>query len=106
MTDQAIAALAPSVGIKTACAAVGCPRAVYDRRHRTSPPPPPRVRSVPRPQPRALSAAELDQVRAALHSERFVDAAPPTVYATLLDEGQYLCSVATPRRRSLSIVLT
>lgn len=30
-----------------------------------------------------------------LHSERFVDAAPPTVYATLLDEGCYLASVST-----------
>jgi putative transposase len=34
----------------------------------------------------------------ALHSERFVDAAPPTVYATLLDEGRYLASVSTMYR--------
>jgi putative transposase len=33
-----------------------------------------------------------------LHSERFVDQAPHTVYATLLDEGQYLCSVRTMYR--------
>jgi len=30
-----------------------------------------------------------------LHSERFIDAAPPTVYATLLDEGRYLASIST-----------
>lgn len=98
MTDQAIQALAPVVGIKTACAAVGCARATYYRRHRTSPLPPPRPRRALHPQPRALSSAEQEQVRAALHSDRFVDAAPPTVYATLLDEGQYLCSVSTMYR--------
>jgi hypothetical protein len=40
----------------------------------------------PRPQvqPRALSPAERAAVLAVLRGERFVDAAPPTVYATLL----------------------
>jgi putative transposase len=33
-----------------------------------------------------------------LHSERFVDQAPREVYATLLDEGSYLCSVSTMYR--------
>jgi putative transposase len=33
-----------------------------------------------------------------LHGERFIDRAPPQVYATLLDEGQYLCSVRTMYR--------
>jgi putative transposase len=33
-----------------------------------------------------------------LHSERFVDKAPRTVYATLLDEGIFLCSVSTMYR--------
>ena len=33
-----------------------------------------------------------------LHSERFIDAAPPEVYATLLDEGIYLASVPTMYR--------
>ncbi len=33
-----------------------------------------------------------------LHSDRFVDAAPAEVYATLLDEGQYLCSERTMYR--------
>ena len=35
---------------------------------------------------------------AALHGERFIDAAPPTVYAALLDEGRYLASVPTMYR--------
>ena len=33
-----------------------------------------------------------------LNSERFVDQAPTEVYATLLDEGKYLCSVRTMYR--------
>jgi putative transposase len=33
-----------------------------------------------------------------LHHARFVDQAPATVYATLLDEGRYLCSVPTMYR--------
>lgn len=35
---------------------------------------------------------------AVLHSERFVDQAPATVVATLMDEGRYLCSVRTMYR--------
>jgi putative transposase len=49
-------------------------------------------------QPRALSAEERDAVRNVLHSERFVDQAPASVYATLLDEERYLCSVSTMYR--------
>jgi putative transposase len=33
-----------------------------------------------------------------LHSERFVDVAPEETYATLLDEGTYLCSTRTMYR--------
>jgi putative transposase len=33
-----------------------------------------------------------------LYAERFVDQAPASVWATLLDEGAYLCSVSTMLR--------
>ena len=33
-----------------------------------------------------------------LHEQRFWDAAPASVYAALLDEGRYLCSIATMYR--------
>ena len=33
-----------------------------------------------------------------LHEERFVDQAPASIYATLLDEGRYVCSVPTMYR--------
>ena len=48
----------------------------------------------PRP-PLALSEPERRVVLEVLHSERFVDAAPRQIYASLLDEGRYLCSVRT-----------
>src|SRR5438876_1919855 len=37
-------------------------------------------------------------VLAQLHGERFQDRSPAAVYATLLDEGQYLCSIRTMYR--------
>lgn len=45
-----------------------------------------------RPKPvRALSDEEKAQIRTVLNSERFTDQSPREVYATLLDEGIYLC---------------
>jgi putative transposase len=97
MVDQTIADLAPIVGKRAACAALGRARATYSRHHRQSPAPP-RVARVPRPQPRALSQTERAEVLGILHQERFVDEAPATIYATLLDEGRYVCSVPTMYR--------
>ncbi len=97
MTDQTITELAPVIGTRAACAAVGRSRATYYRLHRQSPslPRPTRKRV---PQPRALSQAERAEVLGVLHQERFVDQAPASVYANLLDEGRYLCSVPTMYR--------
>lgn len=53
----------------------------------------------PRPEPaNKLSDAEREHVLAVLHSDRFVDHAPQQIYATLLSEGTYLCSVSTMYR--------
>jgi putative transposase len=51
-----------------------------------------------RTSPRALSTAERAAVLDVLHSERFLDQAPAEVYAALLDEGIYHCSVRTMYR--------
>lgn len=48
--------------------------------------------------PRALSEIETQGVLDVLHSERFVDMAPPEIYAALLDECSYLCSIRTMYR--------
>jgi putative transposase len=53
---------------------------------------------LPRVHPRALSAAEQAAVLEVLHAPRFQDAAPATVYATLLDEQTYLASERTMYR--------
>jgi len=50
------------------------------------------------PAGRGLSQTEKASVRQVLDSPRFQDQAPQEVYATLIDEGQYLCSVRTMYR--------
>jgi putative transposase len=83
----------PRLGIAPTCAALGLARATYYRRQR-----PPRARPPGRPSPRALRTEEQTAVLAVLHEPRFVDLAPAEVYATLLDEGRYLCSERTMYR--------
>jgi len=74
-------------GIKPICVALGIARASYYRFH--SPTAPQRTE---RSHPRALSFEQRHEVLSVLNAERFCDQAPAQVYATLLDEGQYLCS--------------
>jgi putative transposase len=83
----------PRLGIAPTCAALGVPRATYYQRRRSQRAPPCR-----RPSRRALTAEERATVLAVLHEPRFVDLAPAEVYATLLDEGRYLCSERTMYR--------
>jgi putative transposase len=102
MIDETIVALTDGdigLSVEAACQAVGRPRSSHYRRTRPShgPPGPPRSRKG-QAQPRALTAAERAEVLSMLRSERFVDQAPPAVYATLLDEGTYLCSISTMYR--------
>jgi putative transposase len=97
MTDTVIIELAPVIGVRAACAAVGAVQANWYRRHRQSPAParPAPVPHRDRAQPRALTDAERKEVLAELHSDRFVDVSPTEVWAILLDEGRYLGSLST-----------
>ena len=97
MSDAATGELAPKIGVRNACDAVGVAQASYYRRHRQSPPSqrPAPIPHTDRVQPRALSAAERAAILNELHSERFVDTSPAEVWATLLDEGRYLGSIST-----------
>lgn len=93
---DAVDEIAPVVGTTTACDALGVPRPSYYRCRRVPVPP-----KTPKPRPpshRALSPAERRHVLDVLHSERFVDVSPAEVYATLLDEGQRICSVRSMYR--------
>jgi putative transposase len=83
----------PRLGIAPTCAALALPRATYYRWRRPQSAPLARP-----PSPRALSDVERAAVLTVLHEPRFVDLAPAEVYATLLDEGQYLCSERTMYR--------
>jgi putative transposase len=96
-----VAALAPTVGVRDACRALGVARATFYRPRGAAPPagrPPGGPTGRRRASPRALSAAERRAVLDALHSARFVDASPAEVYGTLLDEGVYLASERTMYR--------
>lgn len=87
--------LAESVGMGKACQALALPRSsLYRARHVTEP----QVSPEPTVSPRALPPAEKAEVRQLLNSERFADQPPREVYATLLDEGTYLCSWRTMYR--------
>jgi putative transposase len=97
MTDDAVTELAPMIGVRGACDAVGAAQAGYYRRHRHRPAPqrPAPIPHRERVQPRALSEAERRAILDELHSDRFVDVSPTEVWAILLDEGRYLGSIST-----------
>ncbi len=88
--------LVPDVPTAAACRAMGVSRATVYRRRRTQPTS--SEEPCKRRQPRALCEAERQKVRDVLHSERFVDHSPAAVYASLLDQGTYHCSIRTMYR--------
>ena len=94
---EAVATFGRDIGVKPACEALGLSRATYYRNKagagagEKSPP------AVPTSS-RALSSEERTEVLDLMHSDRFMDQAPHEIYATLLDEGRYLCSVRTMYR--------
>jgi putative transposase len=95
MITATVDELAPVVGTRPACRALGAaPATVYRARN----PPPPRAPRPRQPSARALSAAEREAMLEVLHCERFVDSSPAQVWATLLDEGTYLASQRTMYR--------
>jgi putative transposase len=87
--------LAETVGVSAACQALDMPRSSLYRTHNVTKPRPVCEATV---SPRALPPEERTEVRQVLNSERFADQAPREVYATLLDEGTYLCSWRTMYR--------
>ena len=84
-------------GVTTACQVLNVPRSsLYRARHPEHKAP---ASSNQRAKPtRALSHEEKETVRNVLNSERFQDQSPREVYATLLDEDDYLCHWRTMYR--------
>lgn len=89
--------LSRAVGIKSACEALQVPRASFYRYLERTRRGEPHGSQRPAP-PLALGPQERTAVKETLHSERFQDKAPYTVYAELLDEDRYLCSIRTMYR--------
>jgi putative transposase len=90
---SALPALSATVGVARACTSLGLSRATLHRQRS------PKVRRTAiRTPPLKLDAAEQAAVLGERMSPRFVDRAPQQIYAVLLDEGRYLCSVRTMYR--------
>ena len=92
---MATEALAMQIPMTRACDALAFPRSSLYRARRPSV----KKEATPRPTPaRALKPEEKETVHDLLNSEQFCDRSPYQVYATLLDEGHYYCSISTMYR--------
>lgn len=88
--------LGERVGVAAACRGLGVARATLYRRRAARVRPRPQQ---PRPRPpRALKDEERQEVLDVLHDEENCDLSPAAIWAMLLDEGRYLCSVRTMYR--------
>jgi putative transposase len=93
---EAVKELVPVVGASRACAAIGVARSTFYRHQR--PGEKWQADSKRGRSHRALGAEERSRVLRELDSERYMDKSPRQVYASLLDEGVYLCGVRTMYR--------
>jgi putative transposase len=93
--DAAFAELAELTSTTRACGLLGKSRATHYRRLNPPIDRPRRPRAAP---PNKLSPAERASVLAVLNHESFVDKSVAQVWATILDEGTYLCSESTMYR--------
>ncbi len=80
---------------KQACNLLGASRATVYRRRRPPVDRPPTLRPEPA---NKLTEAERQDILAVLRSEEYCDLAPAQVWARLLDDGRYLCSISTMYR--------
>jgi putative transposase len=80
------------IGVTLACEALTLPTSTFYRSLQPA-------RHTSRPAPaRKIGEAGRSEVLTYLHDDRFVDKTPAETYATLLDEGIYLCSIRTMYR--------
>jgi putative transposase len=91
---DAVRQIAPKLGVSATCAALDVPRSTYYRNRAPVFGPKERRRSPPRRIPDVERKVILD----VLHEPRFVDLAPAEVYATLLEDDRYLCSMRSFHR--------
>ncbi len=91
--SQIIADKSTNYPVSRLCDALDFSKATYYRLTNGYPEPKTRQRS-----PLALSETEAQHVLDILHDKKFIDQAPDTIYATLLERGLYHCSVRTMYR--------
>ena len=95
MINEHLDTLAAATSMKHACILLGASRATRYRRRQ----PPLQGPPVPRPTPsNALNENERQRVLTLLRSPEYCDLAPAQVWARLLDDGVYLCSISTMYR--------
>jgi putative transposase len=77
---------------------LGIPRSLWYRQRAATTPASTKGRNPRLPHPRALTQEEKTRVLAVLNSQEYQDLSVPQVYASLLDHGEYLCSISTQYR--------
>ena len=92
MIADNLADLEAVTSLKTACRLLGANRSTIQRRRRPPKLGPPTPRPAP---PNKLTEQERQHILAVLRSEEYCDLAPAQVWARLLDDGIYLCSIST-----------
>ena len=95
MIDEHIDGLEAVTSLKRACQLIGANRSTIQRRRQPPRLGPPAPRPAP---PNKLTEAERQHILSVLRSEEFCDLAPAQVWARLLDDGTYLCSISTMYR--------
>lgn len=95
MIDDCFADLEAATSTQQACRLLGKSRATHYRRQAPPVHGPPRPRPAP---PNKLTEAERQHVLTLLRSPEYCDLAPAQVWARLLDDGVYLCSISTMYR--------
>ena len=95
MIDAHFDALEAATSTLQACRLLGRSRATCYRRRRPPAQGPPAPRPAP---PNKLTEPERQHVLSVLRSPEFCDLAPAQIWARLLDDGVYLCSISTMYR--------
>lgn len=80
---------------RAASALAGVSRATMHRRQQAALAPKPASTASRQAPANKLTTSEEALILETLNSERFIDQAPGQIYASLLSEGTYLCSVST-----------
>ena len=100
MIGEHFSELEQATSTKSACRLLGASRASHYRRRR------PRVSRPPAPRPsppNALREAERQHILSVLRSPEHCDLAPAQIWARLIDDGIYLCSISTMYRLLSSV---